>query len=248
LFVLPRDPAAETWTGARIGTAGATERTGIPARDRGRLMPFLDSLAGASLPFLVVGELGGSQETAARTVDDQLIEELRRSHPQLQASSGNGLVHALRGKKSPGELALVRRAVEITVEAQKEAIRAVRADRNEYEIEALIEYVFRRSGAERPSFATIVGSGPNSTTLHYSADDRQIQAGEVVVMDIGASYQGYAADVTRTVPVSGKFTPEQRAVYQLVRNAQAAAEKVAKPGATAQAWSDTARAVEARGL
>jgi Xaa-Pro aminopeptidase len=112
----------------------------------------------------------------------------------------------------------------------------------------MIEAGFRRAGADGTSFGSIVGSGPNSTQYHYEKNNRRMNAGEVVVMDVGASYHGYAADVTRTVPVSGKFTPEERAVYQLVRDAQAAAEKVAKPGASWKAWSDTARAVEARGL
>ena len=118
----------------------------------------------------------------------------------------------------------------------------------EYELEAMIEGGFRRAGADGPSFGSIVGSGPNSTQYHYMANNRRMKAGEVVLMDVGASYQGYAADVTRTVPVSGRFTPEQRAIYQLVRDAQSAAEKVAKPGASWKAWSDSARAVEARGL
>jgi Xaa-Pro aminopeptidase len=93
-----------------------------------------------------------------------------------------------------------------------------------------------------------VGSGPNSTQYHYEKNERRMAAGDVVVMDVGASYRGYAADVTRTIPVNGKFTREQRAIYQLVRDAQAAAERVAKPGASWQAWRDTARAVQARGL
>ena len=119
---------------------------------------------------------------------------------------------------------------------------------NEFEIQSLIEYTFRRNGADRPSFSTIVGSGPNSTTLHYNADDRFMNAGEVVVMDIGASYRGYAADVTRTVPINGTFTPDQRAIYQIVRDAQAAAERQAKLGAKAQLMSDSASAVLAAGL
>lgn len=248
LFVLPRDPAAETWTGARLGREGAAKLTGLDARDRDELMPFLDSIAAAALPIQVVGELSDGQETSALTPDDQVIAELRRKHPNLRVSSGNALISQMRGRKSPAELAFIRRAVEITVEAQKEAMRAVRADRNEYEIEAIIEYAFRRNGAERPSFATIVGSGPNATTLHYSANDRRIQAGDMVVMDIGASYQGYAADVTRTVPASGVYSTEQRQIYQIVRDAQAAAERQARPGAPARAMSDSANAVIAAGL
>jgi Xaa-Pro aminopeptidase len=119
---------------------------------------------------------------------------------------------------------------------------------NEFELQALIEYTFRRNGADRPSFATIVGSGPNSTTLHYNADDRFIEANDVVVMDVGASYKGYAADVTRTIPASGKFSPQQRAVYEIVRAAQAAAERQAKVGANARLMDDSSRAVIAAGL
>jgi Xaa-Pro aminopeptidase len=118
----------------------------------------------------------------------------------------------------------------------------------EYQLEALIEGGFRSSGADGPSFGSIVGSGPNSTQYHYEKNDRRMAAGDVVVMDVGAAYHGYAADVTRTIPVSGRFTPEQRTIYQLVRDAQAAAERVARPGASWEAWRDSARMVEARGL
>jgi Xaa-Pro aminopeptidase len=119
---------------------------------------------------------------------------------------------------------------------------------HEYEIEAVIESVFRRNGADRPSFASIIGSGPNATTLHYNVNDRQVQPGDVVLMDIGSSYKGYAADVTRTVPADGTYSPEQRRVYQIVRDAQAAAERNAKPGMPAAAMNDSATAVIAAGL
>jgi Xaa-Pro aminopeptidase len=125
---------------------------------------------------------------------------------------------------------------------------AIEPGMNEFEIQALIEYTFRRNGADRPSFSTIVGSGPNSTTLHYNLDDRFIEPNDVVVMDIGASYKGYAADVTRTVPASGKFSPQQRAVYEIVRAAQSAAERQAKLGASARLMTDSSSAVLAAGL
>jgi Xaa-Pro aminopeptidase len=251
VFVLPRDPAAETWTGRRMGRDGAARLTGLPARDRESLTHVLDSLGAGKLPFYVIGEMSDSRDADAAiplTPDEQYVAALKSRHPQLRVASGADLLAQLRGKKTPAELALIKRAVDITVSAQKEAIAAVRPESYEYEIEALIEYVFRRNGSERPSFATIVGSGPNSTTLHYNVDDRQIQRGDVVVMDIGASYQGYAADVTRTVPASGTFSPEQRQIYQIVRDAQAAAERQAKLGAAAQLMSDSADAVIAAGL
>jgi Xaa-Pro aminopeptidase len=249
VFVPERDPAVEIWSGARLGTAGATQLTGLPARDARTLRAHVDSLASGALPFFVVGDLTGPRgDSLARTPDDQFVAALRRNHPQLQVSSAVRQVMQLRGRKSAAELALIRRSVEITVQAQREAMQVVRPGIPEYEVEAVIEAAFRRSGAERPSFATIIGSGPNATTLHYNANDRQMQAGEVVVMDVGSSYRGYAADVTRTVPVSGVYSPEQRAVYQIVRDAQAAAERQARPGAAERTLSDSAEAVVAAGL
>src|SRR6185437_7080380 len=139
-------------------------------------------------------------------------------HPGITTADASGLVDRLRMRHSGAELALERKAIDITARAEREAIATIRPGVNEFEIQALIEYTFRRNGADRPSFSTIIGSGPNSTTLHYNADDRFFEANDVVVMDIGAAYQGYAADVTRTVPVSGKFSPAQREIYQAVRD------------------------------
>ncbi len=248
VFVLPRDPAAEVWTGTRIGTEGATARTGLPARSREALAQALDSLARLKLPFYVAGDLSPNPEVGVSTEHDLELRRVRANHPQLQVRSATAFIMQLRGKKSPAELALIRRAVDITVESHVEAMRNARPGMYEYELEADIERGFRRRGAERTSFATIVGSGPNSTVLHYNVNDRQMQAGEVVVMDIGASFDGYAADVTRTIPLNGAFTQEQREVYQIVRDAQAAAERNARPGMKAVVMSDSAWAVIAAGL
>lgn len=246
LFVLPRDPAREVWTGARLGTEGVTRATGLAARPAAELRPVLDSLLGTELPLVVIGDVGGNDDVL--TPDEQLVDALRRAHPDAAVRVGNGVVEQLRGHKSAAELALIRKAVEITVAAQREAMRAIQPGMNEFELQALIEYTFRRRGAERPSFSTIVGSGPNSTTLHYNRDDRFLGDSDVVVMDIGAAARGYAADVTRTIPVRGTFTPAQREVYQLVRDAQAAAERQATLGAAARLMSDSATAVLAAGL
>jgi Xaa-Pro aminopeptidase len=252
LFVEDRDPAAEVWTGKRYGPEGATKATGIDARSTDELKPFLDSLLNTASQLYVVGDFHpgkppeGAQITLTR--DDQYVRGLVSSHPAVKVASANMFVLMLRGTKSPAELDLIRKAVSITADAQRNAMRAIEPGMYEFEIQSLIEHTFRRNGADRPSFSTIVGSGPNSTTLHYNADDRLMNAGEVVVMDIGASYRGYAADVTRTVPVSGTFTPDQRAVYQIVRDAQAAAERQAKAGARSSVMSDSASAVLAAGL
>jgi Xaa-Pro aminopeptidase len=253
LFVEARDPAAEVWTGKRFGPEGAKQATGIEARPVTALRPTLDSLLGDAKQLYVVGDVGSgfsgpSSDARPLSVDDQLVRSILASHATVKLASANQFVMLLRGTKSPAELDLIRKAVTITVDAQREAMRAIEPGMNEFEIQGLIEYTFRRNGADRPSFSTIVGSGPNSTTLHYNADDRFMNAGEVVVMDIGASYRGYAADVTRTVPISGTFTAEQKAIYQIVRDAQSAAERQAKLGAKANLMSDSASATLAAGL
>ncbi|MEX2179011.1 MAG: aminopeptidase P family protein [Gemmatimonadaceae bacterium] len=252
VFVLPRDPAVELWSGARIGLDGATRISGVAARVRGELHTVLDSLASSGrLPLHVGGGVTGPRRAPgqALTPEDQYLAALSARYPPLRVvPTVNAAVTRLRGTKSAAELALIRRAAEITVASHLEAMRAMRPRMHEYEIEATIEYGFRRRGAERPSFASIVGSGPNATVLHYNANDRQIEAGDMVVMDVGASVQGYAADVTRTIPAAGAFTPAQRDIYQIVRDAQAAAERNALPGMRAQAMSDSATAVIAAGL
>lgn len=250
LFVEPRIPAREVWVGARAGVEGARQRTGIPARDIGEWPRVADSLASAGVPLYIVGDFGGEDGASqgALTPDQQFLAALRKRHPTLNVKNGTPLVEQLRGTKSPTELALIRRAAEITARAEQAAMQALAPQMNEYEIQALVEYVFRRNGADRPSFASIVGSGPNATTLHYNLDDRTIERGDLVVMDIGASYRGYAADVTRSIPATGTYSPQQRAVYQIVRDAQAAAERQAKLGAPAHLMSDSAASVLAAGL
>ena len=255
MFVEPRLPSREVWTGSRLGVEGIAKLTGMKGRDVAELPRVLDSLAKTGQPFAVVGELpaaGGNGETAgllaARSPDEQVFERLRAANPSLKVTPFNQAVERARGKKSAIEQRYIRQAVDITVLAQREAMAAIEPGMNEFEIQALIEYTFRRNGADRPSFSTIVGSGPNSTTLHYNVDDRFIEPNDVIVMDIGASYKGYAADVTRTVPASGKFSPQQRAIYEIVRAAQAAAEKQAKLGANARLMDDSSRAVLAAGL
>jgi len=240
IFVLPRDPAMEVVTGAREGVEGAQRRTGIQARDVSTLEATLDSLLATDTALYVIGNYSPRQQLPSD--DDLLVDGLARKYPRMTGVSINRNVDVLRRIKNAAEMDLLRKAVAITLDAQREAMRAIRPGMNEFEIQALIEYTFRRNGADRPAFGTIIGSGPNSTILHYRAADRFMNAGEVVVMDIGASYRGYAADVTRTIPVNGVFSPAQREIYQAVRDAQAAAERQAKVGALTRSMSDTATA------
>src|SRR5262249_13973035 len=123
------------------------------------------------------------------------------------------------------------KAVQITMKGLQSAAHTISPGVMEYEVEAALEYEFRRNGAERPGFPSIVGSGPFSTILHYDKSERRMQAADVVVVDVGAEYSGYSADVTRTFPVSGKFSSRQREIYQIVLDAQKAAIAKVKPGA-----------------
>ena len=250
MFVQPRIPSQEVWSGARMGTEAVARLMGTGARPSSQLRTVLDSLLRTGLPLRVVGDLRADESDENRPLsgDDQFVASLRRAHRGLRVQVANGVVQQMRATKSPTELAFIRQAVDITVRAHNEAMRALEPGMNEFELQALIEYTFRRNGADRPGFASIIASGPNSTTLHYNRNDRFIEGGDVVVMDVGASYKGYTADVTRTLPASGTFSAEQRAIYQIVRDAQAAAERQVRIGTQAARMSDSASAVLAAGL
>ena len=250
LFVLPRDPSQEVWQGTRFGAEGARRLTGIPAHAEEELEAMLPRLLEGVATLYTISPLSpdGSRSPWLRP-DQQLAQRLQREHPTLRRVVDlSGELFGIRQTKSAAELDLLRRAIVITTLAHREAMRAVEPGMNEFEVHALIEGTFRRYGAERPAFGSIVGSGPNSTTLHYRQADRYMEGGETLVMDIGASYGGYAADVTRTVPVSGRFTPEQRAVYEIVLAAQKAAEREARPGVPFARLNQVAAVEVARGL
>ena len=246
LFVQEKDPAQEVWSGQRYGPAGAGRATGIPARAAADFEPVVDSLLHAGGRVWVLAAVAESGDTINR--DESFLAALRAKHPDIDIADPAGVVLRMRGRKSSAELDLIRRAAAISMEAHHEAARALEPGMNEFEIQALLEYTFRRNGAERPAYASIVGAGPNGATLHYNRDDRFMQSGELLVIDAAAEYAGYTADVTRTFPVSGTFTPDQRALYQVVRDAQSTAERQAKPGARWRDISDSASAVLARGL
>ncbi|MEO6446813.1 MAG: aminopeptidase P family protein [Gemmatimonadaceae bacterium] len=246
LFVEPKNPAREVWSGQRNGPQRAASLAGIPARSNRDFDAALDSALATHGPLRLLADLSESGDTL--NGDDAFVLRVRHRHPRVAITGANALVMQMRGRKSATEQELIRKAVAISMDAHREAMKAVRPGMNEFELQALVEYIFRRNGADRPAYASIVGSGPNATTLHYNRNDRFMSSGDMVVMDVAAQYRGYAADITRSFPVSGRFTPEQRAVYQVVRDAQSAAERNAKPGREARVMSDSAQAVIAKGL
>jgi Xaa-Pro aminopeptidase len=241
IFVQPTDPAREVWEGRRLGVQGAIERFALDGRPAASLNGVVDELlaAGAAKTLHVVGDYNPARQPTTR--DDQAVAAILTRNPGVTAQSVNAHVGNVRGLKSAAELDYLRKAIAITVDAHREAATAIEPDMNEFEIQALIEYTFRRYGADRPGFGSIVGSGPNSTTLHYNANDRFIEAGDVIIVDIGAAYRGYSADVTRTYPADGVFSPAQREIYSAVRAAQLAAENAAQVNGPASALTRAAR-------
>lgn len=249
LFVQPRNPAYEMWEGARLGPEGARARTGIPSRAYDAFAPTLDSLVARHRALHTLVPLPADPARAEPLGrEQQILTRLLEHHPGTRVTPASQWVRQLRASKSPTEMDLLRRALYVSVLAHREAMRAVEPGMNEFELQALIEYVFRRNGAERPAYSSIVGSGPNSTTLHYNANDRFMRDGEVLLMDVGASYRGYAADITRTVPVNGTFTPEQREIYGIVLEALKAAEQTVRPGNSWAQVNAAAGRVLAEGL
>ncbi len=255
LFVPPRDPAQEVWTGRRFGPERAMRELGVElAVDNTRFADIVVPILNARdrvvhhLPLpdgvLQDSELLEQLQTFVQNVDPADVERGGLRDGQTL----RGVLDSLRSVKTPEEERLLRRAIDITAQAHREVMAAVEAGWAEYEIEALLEYVFKKEGAEHPGFPSIVGSGENSVILHYLTNRRRTRSGDVVVIDIGAELHGYSADVTRTIPVNGTFSPEQRTVYELVLRAQEAGIQAAQPGAEFSAPGRAAARVLAEGL
>jgi len=246
LFVRGKNPAQEVWTGARLGVAGVRETLGMEGRDASVLRTVLDSILKTQTTLLVTGDIGARM--TERSMHDQFIDALTAQLPSVKVTDFRREVEKLRGTKSAAELDRIRIASEISARGHLAVMRAVQPGMAEFELQSLAEYTWRREGGDGPSYGSIVGSGPNATTLHYNRNDRVAKAGEVIVMDMATYFDGYAADITRTVPVSGKFSPEQRAIYTIVLNAQKAAERQIRVGGPSRAMNDSATAVLAAGL
>jgi len=250
LFRQDRAPSDILFNGQLEEPADVTRRTNLAVRPLAQLAPVVDSLIAAGRPLFTIRDTrpyGGTNDTLTR--GSVFVAALRRRTPAPTILSADSAILALRGRKSAAEEQLVRRSAAITSQSVNNAIRSIRPGLHEYDVQAMLESGFRSGGGDsHPGFATNVSAGMNSTTAHHRADDAPLVAGKLVLMDVGAAYQGYSADVTRTVPVSGKFTPEQREIYQLVRDAQASAERAATLGAPGNGMGDSASATIALGL
>ena len=231
LFIPPRDYRTEKWNGPKLGPedADATARTGFPTVKSTAVFQSELQEALKALPKIYT-ELTPQPESGEEWFQKDAVAKLHKLAPLATFGDLRPAVTGMRSVKSPSEIALMRKAVEASVDAQLAAMKAVKPGVWEYEIAALMKYEFERRGCEWPSYPPIVGSGFFSTVLHYNADDKQMQDGEVVVMDVAGSYSGYTSDITRTLPVNGHFTPRQREIYEVVLGAQNAALAAARPG------------------
>ncbi len=249
LFEPPIDPRRALYDGFAPDSADLERKTGLALRSNEHLRDVMDALASRGTLWTVTDTHSRDYRTSdTLSTERTFVQRFWAANPSVVVRSADPLLDSLMVVKSPAEIALLRKAVEISAMGEVAAMKAVHPGVNEREIHALTDYTFRMAGASDASFRAIIGSGPNSTSYHYRANDRVMQAGEVVVMDMGALYEGYAGDVTRTIPVSGKYSADQAAIYTIVRSAQMAAEREAKPGAPVANGEKAIRAIMATEL
>ncbi|MCH7564047.1 MAG: aminopeptidase P N-terminal domain-containing protein [Gemmatimonadetes bacterium] len=250
LFVEQGNARTALYNGKRATLDEISERLGLEARYNDELHRYVESLIAEGLPVYFVPDVQSNEYSTSDslTAGRNFLRGLVAAHPGLRVSERNQWVDELRAKKSDAEIALLKTAADISSRAHEAAMRAIRPGIRESEIQAVMEAEYRKLGADAPGYSSIVGSGPNSTVLHYPAGTRVAKAGEVVLLDVAAYYQGYSADITRTVPVDLTFSPDHRDVYEIVLAAQKAAERVIEPDAPRSAPTDAAYDVLKDGL
>lgn len=232
LFVRPRDKEKETWTGKRFGVEGAQEHFGVDAAYT------IDQLDKVLPEHLLAAEkiyygLGRDERLNAKILD--FVNQGRQQRPRLGRGpvsliDPGDLLHEMRLFKTPEEIDLMRHAVQASAAAHHAALHETRPGMYEYEIEALLEYYFRRNGADGPAYPSIVASGANATILHYISNDQPMQDGDLLLIDAGSEYACYCSDVTRTFPVGRTFSAPQQEIYSLVLTAQKRAIEMIRPG------------------
>jgi Xaa-Pro aminopeptidase len=233
MFVRPRDPEREIWDGYRAGVEGAVRDysadQAFPISDFDEKLP--EILDGPDVLYYAFGH-------STPEMDQKIIQQLtlmretnrRPLEPPATIVDPTTILHEMRVFKNEEEVEIMQRAADIAAEAHVEAMKAVRPGMKEYEVEALIEAVFRRQGALGPSYTSIVGSGANATVLHYITNQDTLKDGDLLLVDAGAEYKGYASDITRTFPINGKFSQAQREIYDLVLKTQKSCVDMVRPG------------------
>lgn len=254
LFIPKRVALREAWEGKMYSREQATQVSGLSRLvDASEKDAFLEavksrgtftskdgsvSITGAPTLYLLLPE-GDRDENGRR--EFRVENEMSKALTEYKVENAQPIFAGLRHIKSPYELKMLQHAIDITTEAQLRSMAMVGRAQWEYEVHAEVEYTFRRRNADFWGYPSIVGCGSNATTLHYVESQSPIKRGELLLMDVGAEYEHYTADVTRTYPVNGKFTKEQAEIYQIVYDAQEAVAKATKPGATMQQLGQIAR-------
>jgi Xaa-Pro aminopeptidase len=231
LFLPAKDPTKEKWNGVRMSPSdpGIEARTGFST-----VKPFSELRAAVEQSAKTYAHiytiLPYEKEEGGYPHEKEAVDWLALVAPQAKLKDIHLQIYALRQIKSPGELAFLKQAINLSLDAHLEATKMMRPGVYEYQIAAKMVEVHAMGGSEAEGYAPIVGAGPNSTVLHYDKLSRKIADGDIVVLDVGAQYSGYSADITRTLPANGKFTPRQREIYDIVLGAQNAALAALKPG------------------
>jgi Xaa-Pro aminopeptidase len=231
LFLPPKNPAKEKWNGLRISPTdpGILSRTGfISVQPYPEMRATLEKLANTYPTIYTL--LPYEKENGGYPHEKSVVDWIHTTVPQIKLKDIRSNISELRQIKSPGEVAFLTQAIELSLDAHFAAMRMMQPGLHEYEIAAKMVEVHAMGGSEAEGYAPIVGAGPNSTALHYDKLSRKIEDGDIVVLDVGAQYSGYSADITRTLPANGKFTPRQREIYEVVLGAQNAALAAIKPG------------------
>ncbi len=250
LFVRPRDREAEVWSGRRIGPSGALERFGASeAFDLGELDERLPKLIdGCETVYLPLGRWPELDTAVLRAAGHLRRRNREGSTPPQRYGDAADLLGEDRLRKDAAGLDSLRRAIDISAAAHVAAMRKTRPGMWEYEVEALIEYEFRRRGSSGPGYGSIVGGGDNATILHYVDNRDRLRDGDILLIDAGAEWDYFSGDITRSWPVNGRFSPEQKAVYEVVLAANLAGIREAVVGGSIDAIHDTCVQVLCEGI
>jgi Xaa-Pro aminopeptidase len=258
LFVQQRNAAREQWDGKRLGVEGVQNKLGIKTVYNGKEFKNFSNDLSAFSKILIAPPPTDVRKNRFDDADLFFLLEEFKSKTKMPAALSEDkkfdvqlfmqITGALREIKTPEEMDLIRKAVEISCQGQNEVMKTVKPDMSELEIQGLHEYIHKRYGAESVGYGSIVGAGENGCILHYMENTKTKVGTSMILMDVGAEYHGYSADVTRTVPVDGKFSDDERAIYQIVYDAQEAAFAVLKEGAKMQDASAAADKVIQQGL
>lgn len=242
LFVNAPNQQSITWLGYRMGTYYAPRVLGIEtAYTNDKFSTILKQVL-ASKPKLTIGPI---PEGPVGTLQ-KMIDATNRMKTELALESGPsvaGKIRVMRGVKSPYEQTIMKKVCDLSARAHVEVMKAIRPGMREWEVSALMQYHFAKEGCEYTGYPPICGTGPNSTILHYESNRRQMQSGDMICLDSAGEYHGYSADVTRSYPVNGKFTPEQRAIYQVVYDAQELGISMCRTG---NSFQDIGQAISAK--